>query len=202
MLGYGKSAFGKTQGVRRSPDNSGIIRPGAFGAVTWLEMGWCGVVHVPPYAVGGEIGRKLVASVGVDYELVEHAIVGHKRQANIGMADFFAIDAGDGAPHGVFLGGVRQLHVEHGRLHRIEATVEACVDVVVTPVGAVVGERAYCSSQFRVGGGYGASVAHAADVFGRIEAERGGVAEGASGSRAVQSVVGRDCPDGLGVVLD
>ena len=95
-----------------------------------------------------------------------------------------------------------KLHVEHRRLHGIEATVEACVDIVVTPVGAVVGERTYCSGQFSVGGGYGAGVAHAADVFGRIEAEGGGVAEGAGGSRAVQAIIDRDGPDGLGVVLD
>ena len=109
---------------------------------------------------------------------------------------------GQQAAVGVLAGGVGKFHAEHRGLNRVEAAVEALVDIVVAAVGAVVGKTAYGVGEFGVGGRDASGVAEGADILGRIETECAGVTEGADGACAVESRRHRTGANGLGAVLD
>ena len=72
---------------------------------------------------------------------------------------------------------VAELHPEHGRLERVEPGVETDLMVMVLRLHAMHAEPGHPAGQLRVVGRDHAPIAEAAQVLGRVEAERGHVAE-------------------------
>ena len=102
----------------------------------------------------------------------------------------------DGAAAGVLPVEVRQLGPQDCRLNLVQAAVHAdlVADVVLLP--AVLAQRGDADGERRVGNGDGPAIAKRAEVFGRIEAEGGGVAERADALPVQSGAVG------LGAILD
>ena len=75
-----------------------------------------------------------------------------------------------------------ELHPEHGGLNLVETGIDPLVAEDVFPLRTVVGERTDSSGKLRIGGGDASSVAERSEVFPRIEAMPGGIAEAAGGA--------------------
>lgn len=137
-------------------------------------------MEIPADGVGVEICGEAVAVVDMDHKLVpDHfaGVVGKKRETDGGVVDFGAVNLGEVAAVVVFAVDVGKFHVEHGSLNGVEPAVETGYYIMVSAVGAVIGKGADGGGEVRVGGGYGSGVAEGTDIFCRVEAECGGVAE-------------------------
>src|SRR5205814_1720528 len=83
-----------------------------------------------------------------------------------------------------------QLYRKHRGLDWIETRIDASHDVAIAFLGTVIAEPANAANQCLVVRDDRSGVAYRAEVFRRIEAEGGGIAEAAASSPAIPRSVG------------
>ncbi len=95
-----------------------------------------------------------------------------------------------------------ELNPEKGRLDRIKTAIEALVNIMIPPVGAIVGKRPHCISKIGVRGRHSSGIAYRTNIFSRIKTESRSIAKatcaGGLAGRRPRSI----CPYGLGIVLN
>ena len=143
---------------------------------------------------GGDAGRLLGHEHGEVRDVVR-AVAGDEA---VGLGrERLGVAADDAAARGVPLVEVPEAHAQHGRLELVEPRVAAARERhLVLAAPAVLAQPAHALGDLVARGGDRAAVAERGEVLGRVEAERGRVAERA-GAAAVAARAG-----GLGAVLD
>ncbi len=172
------------------------------------------VVDLAADVLAGEVGAEFVAAGGADDVLVEDVLgawvrvrehdavgdgfggFGRCLHSDARREEELVVAGGEGASLLVPGGQIAEFDLEDGGLEGVETGVPADFVVIVAAGHAVGAQGAGVLVELRGARGEEAGVAESGEVFGGIEAESSGVAEGAGGS----SIPG--CAPGLGGVLD
>ena len=141
-----------------------------------LEMGRNGLVDIGGDTLGCEIAAHVVATASgnADYILVPNGVGdlrGDEGLDNQRMADDVVVGNGALEAAGVGSLSVGELYRKHSGLNRVKATVEAAVNVVITGVGAIVGQSADSIGKLFGVGDNSSCIAHSSYVFSGIETE-------------------------------
>ncbi len=199
-LGGGAFGFGKV---------SGVIAEGCEGG---LLVEAEGIVDFGADRFGGEVGSEVVAAGGADDVLVEDVlgagvgvgqddaggpgVLGRGEGGDAGGEEELVVAGGEVAAALVPGGQVAEFDLEDGGLEGVESGVPADFVVEVAARHAVGAEGAGAGVEGGGAGGDEAGVAEGGEVFSGVEAEGGGVAEGACGDGVPGGA------EGLGGVLD